>query len=469
MKFITEDFLLHSKAAKELYHNHAKKMPIFDYHCHIPVKEIADDITFENLTQVWLNHDHYKWRVMRSNGADEKYCTGNASDYEKYEEWARTVPYLLRNPQYHWVHLELARYFNIDDRLLNSSNSKYIYDKASELLGSKEFSARNLIRKMNVKIVCTTDDPTDSLEYHKKIKNDGFEVKVLPTFRPQAGLDIESLKYFNSWVDKLGEVSNINIEDYNSYIDVLKKRQDFFHEAGCRVSDISMDKVYAEDYTENEIKRIFKKIRNENELTKDEANKFKSAMLIEFAKMNHAKGWVFQFRYGVIRNNNTRFYNAVGPNTGFDSMCDIEVAKPLAKFMDKLDSINKLPKTVIYNLNPKDNELVASMIGNFQDGIIPAKIQFGPGWWFSDQKEGIINQINALSNSGLLSRFIGMNTDSRSFLSYTRHEYFRRILCNLLGDDIVNGEIPGDFELPGQMVENISFNNAKKYFDIELD
>ncbi len=468
-KFITDDFMLQSKIAKDLYNNYAKKMPIFDYHCHLPVKEVADDKIFENITQVWLYGDHYKWRAMRSNGVDEKYCTGNAADYEKFEAWAKTVPYTLRNPLYHWTHLELARYFDIDDKLLNEDTAKDIYDKSSEIVNSKKFSARNIMRKMNVKAVCTTDDPIDSLEHHKKIKDDGFEVKVLPTFRPDKGMAVESVENFNKWVDKLQEVSNTNINDYNSYIEAIKKRHDFFHETGCRISDHGIETVYAEDYTDNEIKNIFDKIRSKNELTQEEIKKFKSAMLVEFAKMDHARNWTYQIHYGAIRNNNTRLFKALGPDTGFDSIGDFEVAKPMSKFMDKLDINNQLPKVIIYNLNPRDNELIAAMLGNFQDGSIPGKIQFGSGWWFLDQKDGMTRQINALSNLGLLSRFVGMLTDSRSLLSYPRHEYFRRILCNLLGTDIENGEIPEDLELVGKMVENISFNNAKEYFGIKLD
>lgn len=468
-KFINDDFILHTKTAKELYHNYAKKMPIFDYHCHLDAKEIAEDKVFKNLTEIWLYGDHYKWRAMRSNGVSEEYCTGNAGDYEKFEAWANTVPYTIRNPLYHWTHLELARYFDIDDRLLNRDTAKYIYDKCSEKVNTKEFSTRNIMRKMNVKAICTTDDPIDSLEYHKNIKDDDFEIKVLPAFRPDNGMAVESAEVFNNWTDKLEKTSNTDINNFNSFIEAIKKRHDYFHEVGCRISDHGLDKIYAVDYSDNEINIIFNKIRNKKELTNEEIIKFKSAMLIEYGKMNYEKGWVQQIHYGVIRNNNTRLFKKLGPNTGFDSIGDFEIALPMARFLDKLDRNNQLAKTVIYNINPGDNELIATMLGNFNDGSIPGKIQFGSGWWFLDQKDGMTKQMNALSNMGLLSRFVGMLTDSRSFLSYPRHEYFRRILCNLIGTDIENGEIPDDIELVGNMIENISFNNAKEYFGIKLE
>ena len=442
---------------------------MFDYHCHLEAGDIAKDKIFKNLTEIWLYGDHYKWRAMRSNGVEEKYCTGNATDYEKFEAWANTVPYTLRNPIYHWTHLELARYFDIDDRLLNGKTAKYIYDRCNEIINSKEFSAKNIMRKMNVKAICTTDDPVDSLEYHKKIKDDGFEIKVLPAFRPDLGMAVESIEVFNNWTDKLQKVSDIDIKNFNSFIDAIKKRHNFFHEQGCRVSDHGMDAIYAENYTDNEIKNIFDKIRSKKEITKEEIMKFKSVMLIEYGKMNHEKSWVQQIHYGAIRNNNSRFFKKLGANTGFDSIGDFEIALPMAKFFDKLDKNNQLAKTIIYNINPRDNELVASMLGNFNVECIPGKMQFGSGWWFLDQKNGMTKQINALSNIGLLSRFVGMLTDSRSFLSYPRHEYFRRILCNLIGTDIENGEIPDDMDLVGNMIENISFNNAKEYFDIKLN
>lgn len=468
-EFMGDDFLLQTETAKKLYHEHAAKMPIFDYHCHIPPVEIAEDKQFENLTQVWLYGDHYKWRGMRSNGVDEKYCTGDASDWEKFEKWAETVPATIRNPLYHWTHLELKKPFGIKGKLLNPDTAKEIYDECSEMLRTPEFSCRNLIRKANVKAICTTDDPVDSLEHHIKIKNDGFEVKVLPTWRPDKGMAVESPEVFNGWVGLLEKASGVEVKDFDSYIEAIRKRHDFFHEVGCRVSDHGLETAYAEDYTEDEIKKIFDKVRSGSVLDAAEILKFKSAMMVEFALMNHEKGWVQQLHMGAIRNNSTRLFGKLGPDTGFDSIGDFEVAKPLSKFLDRLDVENKLAKTILYNLNPKDNEVLATMLGNFQDGSCPGKMQLGSGWWFLDQKDGMEKQMNALSNLGLLSRFVGMLTDSRSFLSYSRHEYFRRILCNLLGNDVENGEIPADMELLGKMVEDICFNNAKEYLGVDLD
>jgi len=463
--FITEDFLLQTETAKMLYHEYVAKEPVFDYHCHLHPQQIADDIQFANITQAWLYGDHYKWRAMRTNGVDEKYCTGDATDLEKFEKWASTVPQTIRNPLYHWTHLELKRYFGVD-KLLNADSSREIYEKCSEMINSPQFSTRNIMRKMNVKTVCTTDDPIDSLQHHIKIAKDGFEIKVLPTWRPDKGMATEDIAGLNQWIDKLAEVADVDIRDFASYLQAIKKRHDFFHEAGCRISDHGIETAYAEDYTDSEIKSIFDKIRCQKELTIDDQLKFKSAMLIEFALMDNAKGWVQQFHLGALRNNNSRMMRTLGTDTGFDSILDVEIAKPLAKFLDKLDTNNKLAKTILYNLNPRDNELMATMIGNFQDGSVPGKMQWGSGWWFLDQKDGMEKQINALSALGLLSRFIGMLTDSRSFLSYPRHEYFRRILCNILGNDVANGLIPDDIGLLGEMVKNICFNNAKNYFQI---
>ncbi|MBN2546056.1 MAG: glucuronate isomerase [Spirochaetes bacterium] len=463
--FINKNFLLKNQISKKLYHNYAKKMPIFDYHCHLPPKQIADDINFENLTQIWLYGDHYKWRAMRSNGVDEKFCTGDASDYDKFMAWAKTVPHTIKNPLYHWTHLELARYFGINV-ILNEETAKNVYDSCSEMLKTKDFSVRNLMQKMNVKIVCTTDDPIDTLEHHLKIKKDGFEIKVLPAFRPDKGMAVESTEAFNDWVDKLEKISEVEIKNYDTYISAIKRRHDFFHDAGCRISDHGIETAYAEDYSEKEIKDIFNKIRSKKNLDYTEVLKFKSAMMIEFALMDHSRGWAQQLHFGALRNNNTRLFKKLGPDTGFDSIGDFDIAKPLAKFLNRLDIENKLPKTILYNLNPRDNELMATMIGNFQDGSIPGKMQYGSGWWFLDQMDGMEKQMTALSNLGLLSRFVGMLTDSRSFLSYTRHEYFRRILCNMIGNDVKNGEIPNDLKLLSDMIENICYNNAINYFNI---
>jgi len=463
--FMDPDFLLQTKTAKTLYHEHAAQMPIFDYHCHLPPQQIADDIRFENITRAWLAGDHYKWRALRANGVDEKYITGDASDPDKFQKWAQTVPYTLRNPLYHWTHLELRRYFGIED-LLNPDTAKAIYEKSSALLNSPEYSSRNLMRKMNVRAVCTTDDPLDTLEHHKKIAADGFEIKVLPTWRPDKAIAAENIEALNEWIDKLAAAIDMDIKDFDSYLAAIQKRQDYFHEIGCRMSDHGIERPCAADYTDAQIKAIFLKIRSRQSLSPAECDQFKSAMLVEFGRMNHQKGWVQQFHIGPIRNNNSRMFAAIGPDTGFDSIGDFEIARPLAKYLDRLERDNMLTKTILYNLNPKDNEVLATMIGNFQGGGIPGKMQFGSGWWFLDQKDGMQKQIEALSNLGLLSRFVGMLTDSRSFLSYPRHEYFRRILCNILGSDVENGLLPNDLPLLGQMVENICFNNAKAYFGI---
>ena len=468
-EFITEDFLLQTKPAKTLYHEHAEKMPIYDYHCHLPADQIAADHQFENLTQIWLYGDHYKWRAMRANGIPEKYITGNAGDYEKFEKWARTVPYTLCNPLYHWTHLELARYFGIGNKLLNPDTAKKIYERCSEMLRTPEFSCRNLIKKANVKLLCTTEDPLDSLEHHKKLRDDGAEFKVHTAFRPDKAMAVEDLPALNAWIDKLGRLSNIEIIDFHSYVEAIRQRHYYFHENGCRLSDHGLESAYARDYTESETNKIFDKIRSGKRLDTLECLKFKSAMMIEFALMDYESGWVQQLHLGALRNNNTRMFKAVGPDTGFDSIGDFETAVPLAKFLDTLDRNNELPKTILYNLNPRDNELIATMVGNFQDGSAVGKMQYGSAWWFLDQKDGIQKQLTVLSNIGLLSRFVGMLTDSRSFLSYPRHEYFRRILCNMLASDVEAGLLPNDLDLLGKMVEDICFNNAKDYFPMALD
>lgn len=466
-QFLTEDFLLQTKTARTLYHEHAKKMPIYDYHCHLPADQIASDHRFDNITQAWLAGDHYKWRAMRANGIAEKYITGDSDDYEKFKKWAETVPYCLRNPLYHWTHLELKRYFGIADILLGPDTAKEIYETCSERLRTRQFSTRNLLRKMNVRLVCTTEDPLDSLEHHKKIREDGFEIKVHAAWRPDKAMTVEDLGALNAWIDKLEMLCNIEVIDFRSYITALRLRHYYFHENGCRLSDHGLETAYAEDYTESQINKIFDKIRSGKELDGSERLKFKSAMMFEFALMDYESGWVQQLHIGALRNNNTRMLKKLGPDTGFDSIGDFEIAKPLAKFLDSLDRNNELPKTILYNLNPRDNALFAAMAGNFQDGITPGKIQYGSAWWFLDQRDGIQEQLTVLSKMGLLGRFVGMLTDSRSFLSYPRHEYFRRVLCNLLGNDVEAGLLPNDLDPLGKMVESISFNNAKSYFPME--
>ena len=463
-KFLDENFVLDTETAQRLYHQYAAKMPIIDYHCHLPPEDIARNRKFENLTKIWLDGDHYKWRAMRANGVDEKYITGSASDWEKFEKWAETVPYTMRNPLYHWTHMELKRPFGVE-KILNKDSAREIYDHCTNLLQKEEFSCRGLLRQFDVKVVCTTDDPTDSLEYHQQIKESGFEVKVLPTFRPDKSMAVESAAQYNQYLDKLADVAGVDIKDFDDLLTALRKRHDFFHDMGGKLSDHGLEQIYAEDYAGGEIKYIFNKIRSGHELSLTERLKFKSAMLVELGIMDHEKGWTQQYHLGAIRNNNSRMLKTLGPDTGFDSIGDFEMARSMSRFFDRLDKENRLAKTIIYNLNPRDNYLVATMMGNFNDGSIPGKMQFGTGWWFLDQKEGMAWQMNALSNLGLLSRFLGMLTDSRSFLSYPRHDYFRRILCNLIGKDVENGELPADIAWLGQMVENICYYNAKNYFD----
>lgn len=464
--FLNEDFLLQTETAKRLYHEFAAKMPVIDYHCHLSPEQMANDAIFENITQAWLYGDHYKWRAMRSNGVDESYCTGNKTDWQKFEKWAETVPYTMRNPLYHWTHLELQRYFG-QTRILNSESAADIYHDCSTKLNTPEYSIRNLLRKMDVRLICTTDDPVDDLRYHQSMKKDGFDIKVLPAFRPDAAMAVENAERFNQYVQKLEAASNMSVTGYQSFLDALKQRHDFFAENGCSVSDHGLEEIYADDYTDAEIEKIFAAVRSGATLSVTDVRKFKSAMLYIFAIWDWEKGWVQQYHLGAIRNNNGRMMKLLGPDTGWDSIGDFRHAVPLAKFLGRLDTEDKLTKTILYNLNPADNELMATMIGNFNDGSIPGKVQWGSGWWFLDQKDGMTRQMNALSNMGLLSRFVGMLTDSRSFLSYPRHEYFRRILCNLFGTEVEEGELPNDIPWIGKLIEDICFNNARQYFGWE--
>lgn len=463
-----ENFLLQTETAQKLYHEHAAKMPIIDYHCHLIPKMVADDHKFKSITEIWLGGDHYKWRAMRSNGVDERFCTGtDTTDWEKFEKWAETVPYTFRNPLYHWTHLELKTAFGID-KLLNPTTAREIFDECNDKLqNDPNMTARGLMRRYNVETVCTTDDPVDSLEYHKQVRDSGFEIKMLPTWRPDKAMAVENPAKFRAYVEKLAEVSGVTINKFSDMVDALQKRHDFFEEMGCRLSDHGIEEFYAADYTDAEIDAIFDKVYGGKELTHEEIDKFKSAMMIVFGEMDYASGWTQQFHYGAIRNNNSKMFKLLGPDTGFDSIGEFNTAKSCAKYLDKLNSRGKLTKTILYNLNPCANEVIATMLGNFQDGSVPGKIQFGSGWWFLDQKDGMQKQMNALSLLGLLSRFVGMLTDSRSFLSYPRHEYFRRTLCNLVGTDVENGEIPYtgyEAERVNQMIEDICYNNAKNYF-----
>jgi glucuronate isomerase len=464
--FLDQDFLLQSPTAQTLYHQYAAAMPIIDYHNHLVPQQIADDHQFDNITQAWLYGDHYKWRAMRAHGVDEKYITGNASDEEKFMKWAETVPYTMRNPLYHWTHLELQRYFGVTE-VLNSASAKRIYDHCAALLKTPEYSVKNLLLKMNVKVLCTTDDPIDDLGYHKQIKASGYAIKVLPTFRPDKAMAVDDTATFNAYVKSLAQVVGYGIQDLSTYKKAIGERHDYFHACGCRLSDHGLEHIYAEDYTEEQIAKIFGQLISGANVSDHEKWQFKSAMLVYFAHLDHAKGWTQQFHLGALRNNNARLLGSLGPDTGFDSIGDFEQAKPLSKFLNHLDSTNQLAKTILYNLNPGDNELLATMTGNFQDGTIVGKMQFGSGWWFLDQKDGMERQINALSNMGLLSHFVGMLTDSRSFLSFPRHEYFRRILCNLMGQDVENGELPADMEWLGKLVKDISYTNASEFFNFE--
>lgn len=458
-----ENFILQTETARILYHDFAEKMPIFDYHCHLPVKDLAEDVCYENIGQAWLAGDHYKWRLMRSNGIPEKFCTGDATDYEKFEKWAETIPIAIRNPLYHWTHLELQRYFNIDT-ILNPKTCREIYDQCSILLQSTDFSVRNLLLKMNVKLVCTTDDPIESLGHHKKLKEDGYKIKIVPSFRPDKAMTVENTKGFTNYTSKLGEVSGIEIRDFTSLIEALDVRHKFFHSIGCRIADHGILTFWVEPYTNEEIEKITAKILSGYDLTQGEVLKFKSSLLYECARLNFNRGWVQQFHIGPFRNTNTRLFNKLGPDIGCDSIGDHNFGDNLVKFLDRLDQSGELTKTILFNINPRDNELIASIIGSFQDDFYPGKMQFGPSWWFLDQINGITKQINTISNLGLLGRFIGMTTDSRSFLSYPRHEYFRRILCNIIGTEVENGEIPNDIDNLGELVENICYNNAFDYF-----
>jgi glucuronate isomerase len=466
--FMDADFLLQTDTARDLYHNHAARLPIIDYHCHLNPADVAEDRRFRSITELWLGGDHYKWRAMRTNGIDERLITGDASDWEKFQAWAATVPYCFRNPLYHWTHLELRTAFGID-KLLNPETAREIYDACNDRLqNDPSFSARGLMRRYNVETVCTTDDPVDDLCNHRAYANPPAATKLIPAWRPDKAMAVEDVKAFCPYVEKLGEAADKEIRSFDDFIEALQRRHDFFHQQGCRLSDHGLSEFYAEPYTDADIARIFDKARGGAKLTEDEVRKFKSAMLYIFAVQDSVSGWVQQFHYGALRNNNSRMMRQVGPDTGFDSIGDWHTAQSMSRFLDRLDREGCLAKTILYNLNPADNEMVATMLGNFQDGSVAGKIQWGSGWWFLDQKDGMEKQMNTLSLLGLLSRFVGMLTDSRSFLSYPRHEYFRRTLCNLLGNDVEHGMIPFtgyEERCVRQMVEDISYYNAKQYFD----
>jgi len=460
--FIHDDFLLATKTASRLYHQFAEAEPIFDYHCHISPKEIAENRQFKNLHEIWLEGDHYKWRAMRANGIAEKFVTGNATPFDKFRMWAATVPNTLRNPLYHWTHLELKRYFGINE-LLNETSAERIWKQANEKLATPEFTTHGILKKMRVKVVCTTDDPTDTLEHHRAFAKSGHPAKILPAFRPDQALALYDIPAFKRWLEKLSAAANVDVNSFSAFLLALKKRHDFFHSHGCRLSDHGLNHCFADFCSEKTAAGIFDKVISGGKISGEEYSQFASFMMLFFGHLDAKRGWVKQLHLGALRNNNTRLLKQLGPDTGFDSIGDFPQAQTLTAFLNKLDSENSLPKTILYNLNPADNYVFAAMIGNFQDGTIPGKIQFGSGWWFLDQKQGMEWQMNALSNLGLLSRFVGMITDSRSFMSYPRHEYFRRVLCNLIGRDIENGEIPNDESLVGPMIRNICYANAKNY------
>jgi glucuronate isomerase len=463
MAFITEDFLLQGKTARRLYHEYAAERPILDYHCHLSAKDIVEDRQFRNLCEIWLEGDHYKWRAMRANGISERYCTGDADAYDKYLAWARTVPHTLRNPLYHWTHLELQRYFGIDS-LLNEKTARKTWESANQRLADKDLSANGILKKFHVETLCTTDDPVDSLEPHEQIAARSSGIRVLPGFRPDRALQTEDPGGFNAWVDKLAAVCNLDLTRFAHLLQALGKRHDDFHRLGCRLSDHGLDFCFTEPCTDREASQVFDKVRGGHPPTALESSKFASFLLLFFAHLDSEKGWTKQLHLGAFRNANTRMFKALGPDTGFDSIGDWPQTACLSKYLDQLDRNNALPRIILYNLNPADNYTFATMIGNFQDGSLAGKLQYGSAWWFLDQKESIEWQLNTLSNCGLLSRFVGMTTDSRSFMSFPRHEYFRRVLCNLLGNEIDAGLLPNDEELICTMVKNICYDNAVRYF-----
>ena len=460
--FINDDFLLSNKTAEKLYHEYSKNQPIIDFHCHLHPAMIAEDRQFKNLTEAWLEGDHYKWRAMRTNGINESYCTGNSSDSEKFSMWAQTVPAAVGNPLYHWTHLELARYFNIFE-LLSPSTSTSIYEKASGLLRTKDFSTKSLIRRMNVEVICTTDDPADNLEHHLALK-ESFKIPVLPTFRPDNIIKTEDPIKLSAYIKKLELSGRTKINSFDTLIEVLDQRHKFFHEMGGRLSDHGLDRFYYSKYTASKIENILKKLIDGKALSHEEDEKYKTAVMTELCKMNHTRGWTQQFHVGALRNNNARMFRQMGPDTGWDSIGVSQDAHKISQFLSGLDNSEQLSKTILYNLNPADNEMMVTMAGNFNDGSSPGKVQYGAAWWFLDQKSGMEKHLKDLAALGLLSRFVGMVTDSRSFLSYPRHEYFRRLVCNYVGEEVEKGLIPDDEELLKPLIEGISYSNAKNYF-----
>ena len=462
-QFIDDHFLLESKTAERLYHTYAKGMPIFDYHNHLSAERIASNQPFQNLTEAWLDGDHYKWRAMRANGVSEEFITGHATAADKFDKWAATVPYTFRNPLYHWTHLELQRYFGINE-LLNTRSASSVYQSANQQLASATCSPRSLLTQMNVAFVGTTDDPTDSLSAHQQLRSEGFSIQVSPTFRPDKAMAVENGPAFLAYLKKLEACTNQSIGDFNTYVEALHARHDFFNERGCVASDHGVDQLYSHSFTDATLQQSFEKLRNGQSLSMDEIASFKSAMLYFFAQWGHKKGWVQQYHIGPIRNGNSRMFLKMGPDTGWDAMGNPTDLRQVNQFLDRLDQTNQLAKTILYSIHPADQHPLATIIGNFNDGSFPGKIQLGAAWWFNDQKEGILQHLQAISQMGLLSRFVGMLTDSRSFLSFPRHEYFRRILCNLLGQEMENGELPNDEKWMGEQIQQICYHNAVNYF-----
>ncbi|MBM4144336.1 MAG: glucuronate isomerase [Lentisphaerae bacterium] len=462
-----DDFLLHSDAARRLYHEYAAPMPILDFHCHLDPREVAEDRRWDNPALIWLGGDHYKWRAMRANGVPERFCTGDAPDREKFRKWAETVACAARNPLFHWSHLELRRCFGLSG-LLTPATADGIYDACAAALNAPDFSARGLLRRMRVKAICTTDDAASDLRWHRRIRDDGFEIKVLPTFRPDRVMNLADPAAWREYAGLLEQAAGAQIRSFDALIAALDARHAFFHDCGCRLADHGLEQACAADFTAAQCEAALRRLREARAPDADEQRAFRSAVLLETARMHARRGWAMQLHLGAMRNNNTRMFRRLGPDTGFDSIGDFEQARPLARFLDALASADELPKTILYNLNPSDNAVMAAMLGNFQDGSVPGKMQWGPAWWFLDQKDGMERHLETLSQLGLLSRFVGMATDSRSFLSFPRHEYFRRILCNLIGRDVAGGELPDDIDWLGRMVQDICFNNARDYLRLGI-
>ena len=468
-QFLDDDFFLGSRAARRLYHEHAADMPIFDFHCHLPVQDIAENRRFRNITEIWLGGDHYKWRAMRACGVPERLITGDATDEEKFAAWAETVPATIGNPLYLWTHLELKRYFGVSGKLLGPGTAQEIYQTCSSMLSGESFRVRGLLHRMRVRVVCTTDDPADSLEHHARLSADAsFDMTVAPAFRPDGAMMVEDPVQLNSWIDRLEKAAGREIRDWRGLVEALRARHGYFHQRGCRISDHGIEAPYAEDFTEAEVSSIFLAARSGRSQGPAEAGLFKSAILLELARMDAEAGWAQQLHIGALRDINTRFHRSLGPNSGFDTIGDAPFARSLARYLDRLDSQGILPRTILYCLNPSDNPVLASMAGNFHGENVRAKVQFGPAWWFNDQPDGMRDHLRMLADMGLLSRFVGMVTDSRSFLSYPRHECFRRVLCDMLGEAVERGEAPRDYKLLGAMVRDICFHNAVEYFDLPM-